>query len=149
MCLSAETVRLSDCRCILTSQLCSCCQTALHINATYVSEASFSSILINTSFIYDSEARQGSAGFAALGWLKPFVHFVSSPLPWSVRATPWVILPPDVTCIVHLTRIISGHCVFLSTLWERTSSSITGQLHKISHLFLMSADDQIVGCAYW
>lgn len=100
MFLSAKTVSLSDCHCILTSQLCSCCQTALHINATYVSEASFSSILINKSFIYFSEACQGSAGFAALGWLKPFVHFVSSPLLWSLWATPWVILPPDVTCML-------------------------------------------------
>lgn len=100
MFLSAKTVKLSDCHCILTSQLCSCCQPALHINATHVSQASFFSILINKPFVYFSEARQGSAGFAALGWLNPFVHFVSSPLLWSLRATAWVILPPDVTCML-------------------------------------------------
>lgn len=48
-------------------------------------------------------------------------------------------------CFHLASRIIS---IFLTMRWKKTRSSITGRLHTISHLFLMSADDQIVGCAY-
>lgn len=128
MFLSAKTVRLSDCHCILTSQLCSCCQTALHKN---VSEASFSSILINKSFMYFSEAGQG--WICCTGLAKTICPALCcdlcEQLPESFCLQTWH------ACFHLTTRIVSGHCVFLSMLWKRTSSSITGQLHTISHLF--------------